>query len=228
MQISKGMLSMKKPQTDYRKFRFHNLNTPEFSHLKLLLGWVVYFALYVLTESLIPPERCHVVHCALDDRIPFREEFVIFYVGWYFLILFSLGYFLLYSVDSFRKLQTYFILIQLVAMAVYLLWPSRQELRPQVFPRENLLTAVVGLLYRIDTPTGVCPSVHVAGSVAIASVWLRERRAKPWQKAAIGCFCLLVCLSVSFLKQHSVVDILAAIPLCLIAEWFVFLRKKKR
>lgn len=219
---------MKKPQTNYRTLRFHNLNTPEFSHLKLLLGWVVYFALYVLTESLIPPERCHVVHCALDDRIPFREEFVIFYVGWYFLILFSLGYFLLYSVDSFRKLQTYFILIQLVAMAVYLLWPSRQELRPQVFPRENLLTAVVGLLYRIDTPTGVCPSVHVAGSVAIASVWLRERRAKPWQKAAIGCFCLLVCLSVSFLKQHSVVDILAAIPLCLIAEWFVFLRKKKR
>lgn len=219
---------MKKPQTNYRTLRFHNLNTPEFSHLKLLLGWVVYFTLYVLTESLIPPERCHVVHCALDDRIPFREEFVIFYVGWYFLILFSLGYFLLYSVDSFRKLQTYFILIQLVAMAVYLLWPSRQELRPQVFPRENLLTAVVGLLYRIDTPTGVCPSVHVAGSVAIASVWLRERRAKPWQKAAIGCFCLLVCLSVSFLKQHSVVDILAAIPLCLIAEWFVFLRKKKR
>ena len=219
---------MKKPQTDYRTLRFHNLNTPEFSHLKLLLGWVVYFVLYVLTESLIPPERCHVVHCALDDRIPFREEFVIFYVGWYFLILFSLGYFLLYSVDSFRKLQTYFILIQLVAMAVYLLWPSRQELRPQVFPRENLLTAVVGLLYRIDTPTGVCPSVHVAGSVAIASVWLRERRAKPWQKAAIGCFCLMVCLSVSFLKQHSVVDILAAIPLCLIAEWFVYLRKKKR
>lgn len=219
---------MKKPQTNYRTLRFHNLNTPEFSHLKLLLGWVVYFTLYVLTESLIPPERCHVVHCALDDRIPFREEFVIFYVGWYFLILFSLGYFLLYSVDSFRKLQTYFILIQLVAMAVYLLWPSRQELRPQVFPRENLLTAVVGLLYQIDTPTGVCPSVHVAGSVAIASVWLRERRAKPWQKAAIGCFCLLVCLSVSFLKQHSVVDILAAIPLCLIAEWFVFLRKKKR
>ena len=219
---------MKKPQTNYRTLRFHNLNTPEFSHLKLLLGWVVYFTLYVLTESLIPPERCHVVHCALDDRIPFREEFVIFYVGWYFLILFSLGYFLLYSVDSFRKLQTYFILIQLVAMAVYLRWPSRQELRPQVFPRENLLTAVVGLLYRIDTPTGVCPSVHVAGSVAIASVWLRERRAKPWQKAAIGCFCLLVCLSVSFLKQHSVVDILAAIPLCLIAEWFVFLRKKKR
>ena len=217
---------MKKPQTDYRKFRFHNLNTPEFSHLKLLLGWVVYFVLYVLTESLIPPERCHVVHCALDDRIPFREEFVIFYVGWYFLILFSLGYFLLYSVDSFRKLQTYFILIQLVAMAVYLLWPSRQELRPQVFPRENLLTAVVGLLYRIDTPTGVCPSVHVAGSVAIASVWLRERRAKPWQKAAIGCFCLMVCLSVSFLKQHSVVDILAAIPLCLLGEGFVFFRKR--
>ena len=219
---------MKKPVVDYRKFRLSKLGDPEFSHLKLLLGWAVYFMLFALTEKLIPAERCRVIHCSLDDRIPFCEWFVIFYVGWYFLILFSLGYFLLYSVESFRKMQTYFIITQLVAVAVYILWPSRQELRPQVFPRENVLTAVVGFLYRIDTPTGVCPSLHVAGSLAIASTWLREKRAKPWRKTVIAAFCLMVCVSVAFVKQHSVVDILAAIPLCLIAEWFVFLRKKKR
>lgn len=218
---------MEKTQTDYRRLRLSNLNTPEFSHLKLLLGWVVYFVFYFLTETLIPPERCHVIHCSLDDRIPFREEFVIFYVGWYFLILYSLGYFLLYSVESFRKLQTYFIVTQLVAVAVYLIWPSRQELRPEVFLRENWLTAVVGFLYRIDTPTGVCPSLHVALSLGIASTWLREKRAKAWKKSVIAAFCLMVCVSVAFVKQHSVVDILAAIPLCMIAEWFVFLRKKK-
>lgn len=216
---------MERPLIDYRRLRFRNLNTPEFSHLKLLLGWVVYLTLYLLTENLIPPERCHVVHCFLDDRIPFCEFFAVFYVGWYGLILLSLGYFLLYSVDSFRKLQTYFILVQSVAVVIYILYPTRQELRPEGFPRQNLLTAVMAFLYSIDTPTGVCPSLHVACSLGIASVWLREKRAKLWLRIGIALFCLGVCLSVAFVKQHSVVDIFAAIPLCLIAEWFVFFRE---
>ena len=46
---------MKTPVVDYRRFRFSRLNTPEFSHLKLLAGWLAYFALYFLTENLIPP-----------------------------------------------------------------------------------------------------------------------------------------------------------------------------
>ena len=37
----------------------------------------------------------------------------------------------------------------------------------------------------------------------------------------------MICISVAFVKQHSVVDIFAAIPMCLFAEWFVFFRKKK-
>ena len=203
-----------------------NLNAPEYAHLKLLAGWAVYFAMYFLTERLIPAEACHVIHSPLDDLIPFREEFVIFYVGWYALIIGSLGYFLLYSVDSFKKLQTYIIITQTLAVGVYILYPSCQNLRPEVFPRQNVLTAILGIIYRLDTPTGVCPSLHVAISVAIASVWLREKRAKFWLRAAIALFCLGVCLSVAFVKQHSVIDIAAAIPVCLIAEWFVFFRKQ--
>lgn len=219
---------MKIPVVDYRTLRLKNLNCPQFQHLKLLLWWVVYFLLYYLTESMIPAEACHVIHCALDDRIPFCEWFVLFYAGWYLLILGSLGYFLLYSVESFRKLQMYIILVQLLATLVYILYPSRQELRPEVFPRENLLTAMIGFLYRIDTPTGVCPSLHVAISLGIASTWLREKTASPWLKLSIFLFCLGVCLSVAFVKQHSVLDILAAIPICLFAEWLVFYKLQQR
>ena len=193
-------------------------------HLHLLWGWVGFFLLYALTENLIPLERCHLIHAALDDRIPFREEFAVFYVGWYGLIVLSLGWFLRYSIDSFRKLQTYIIITQAIAMVVYILYPSYQDLRPEVFPRENILTDVMAFLYRIDTPTGVCPSLHVAVSVGIASTWLRERQAKPWLKAGIAVFCVGVCISVVFVKQHSVVDVFAAVPLCLIAEWLVFHR----
>ena len=196
-------------------------------HLYLLWGWVGFFLLYALTENLIPLERCHLIHAALDDRIPFREEFAVFYVGWYGLIVLSLGWFLRYSIDSFRKLQTYIIITQAIAMVVYILYPSYQNLRPEVFPRENILTDVMAFLYRIDTPTGVCPSLHVAVSVGIASTWLREKKANPWVKAGIAIFCVGVCMSVLFVKQHSIVDVLAAIPLCLIAEWFVFHKKRR-
>ena len=219
---------MKKPVVDYRRLRLNNLNTPEFSHLKLLLGWVGYFTLYFLTENLIPAENCHVIHSTLDDMIPFNEFFVIFYVGWYVLIVISLGYFLLYSVQSLRNLQTYIIITQILAMAVYILYPSRQDLRPEVFPRENILTAIMGLIYRFDTSTGVLPSLHVAYSMGIASTWLREKSASPLVKTIITVFSLMVCISVAFVKQHSVLDIFAAIPVCLVAEWFVFWRKKKK
>ena len=82
---------MKQPVVDYRAFRLKKLNDPQFSHLKLLFGWVVYFAFYFLTEKAIPAENCHVVHMFLDDLIPFCEWFLIPYVFWYGLIVFSLG-----------------------------------------------------------------------------------------------------------------------------------------
>ena len=202
-----------------------NLGSPEFCHLKLLLGWILYFFLYYLTERFIPEENCHVIYCPLDDRIPFCEWFVLFYAGWYGLILFSLVYFLLYNIQSFRMLQSYIILVQLMATAVYILFPSRQQLRPVLFPRENVLTAIVEGIYRLDTPTGVFPSLHAAISIGIASVWGRERSIPLWIRGLVVWFCAMVCLSVCFVKQHSVLDVLGAIPVCLVAERFIFYRK---
>lgn len=213
---------MKTPVVDYRKFRLSKINTPEFSHLKLLLGWLGYFALYFLTENLIPAERCTPVHMWLDDLIPFHEGFLIPYVFWYLLIVLSLGWFLLYHVDGFKRLQTYIIITQVCAMAVYILFPNRQDLRPEVFPRDNFLTDCVRLLYSVDTNTGVCPSLHVAYSMGIASVWLKEKRASRAWKAFVVVSVILICLSTMFIKQHSAADFFAALPICLLAELLVY------
>ena len=217
---------MRKPVVDYRKFRLHKLNDPQFSHLWLLLSWVGYFVFYFLTENLIPAENCRPVHCFLDDIIPFCEVFIIPYVFWYALIVLSLGWFLLYDVESFRKLQTYIIITQIVAMACYILIPTRQDLRPEVFPRENVFTGIVAALYAFDTSTGVCPSLHVAYSLGIASVWLRQKEASKGWKAFVVIAVILICLSTMFIKQHSAVDVLAAIPVALLAEWLLYSRKR--
>jgi len=222
---------MKKPVVDYRTFRLSKINQPEFAHLKLLLGWVVYFALYFLTENLIPAQKCTPVHMWLDDIIPFNEWFLIPYVFWYALIVISLGYFLLYHVDSFKRLQTYIIITQLLAMVAYIAYPTRQDLRPEVFANDNLLTRCVAFLYAFDTNTGVCPSLHVAYSLGIASVWTKEKDASSVWKAFVVFAVIMICLSTMFIKQHSAVDVIAAIPVCIVAEAVVYrdryFRKKK-
>jgi len=219
---------MRKPVVDYRTFRLSKINDPRFRHLQYLLGWVGYFALYFLTENLIPYEQCYPVHCVLDDMIPFCEYFVIPYVGWYLLIVFSLGYFALYNPDHFKKLMKFIIVTQVVGMAIYIIFPNRQDLRPTDFSRDNFFVDIVRFLYTFDTSTNVCPSMHVAYSLGIASCWLKEPSASWIYKTVIVLFCLLICISVAFVKQHSVVDIFAAIPVCVLAEIITFYLPKKQ
>jgi len=218
---------LKKPVVDYRRLRPNNLASPEFRHLLLLLGWVVYFALYFITENLIPAEACTPVHCGLDDIIPFCEIFLIPYVFWYVLIVISLGYFALYDVDSFKRLQIFIMITQALAMAVYIIYPNRQDLRPALdtLGRENILTWGVGFLYSFDTNTGVCPSLHVAYSIGIMSVWLKAKDVWKWWKVFVVVAVILICLSTMFIKQHSAVDFFAALPVCLVAEAFVYGKK---
>lgn len=213
---------MRKPVVDYRKLRPSRLKDPEYRHLLYLLGWLGYFILYFLTENLIPVESCHPVHCALDDVIPFCEIFVVPYATWYVFIVGTLLYFVLYDPDRFRKLMTLIIISQMVAMAVYIIYPTRQDLRPEMFQRENLFTWGMGLIYGFDTNTGVCPSLHVAISLNMASVWTKQREVPRWWKITSVALAVLISISTAFVKQHSVVDIIAAIPLALLGEIVVF------
>ena len=209
---------MRKPAISYRNLRPSNITSPQYRHLLLLLGWVVYFILYFLTENLIPAESCYPVHCWLDDVIPFCEWFVIPYVGWYVLIVVSLLYFAVYNVEAFKGLQKYIITTQLIAMACYIIFPTRQDLRPEVFVNDNVLTRLMGIIYAADTNTGVCPSLHVAYSMGLASAWVKERGIPRWFKACMVVLAALVCVATMFVKQHSAVDFFAALPVCLLAE----------
>ena len=213
---------MKKLRYNYSGFSLKKLNEQRFRHLWLLAGWLVYFAMYFITENLIPLENCHVIHCKLDDIIPFCEYFAVFYVGWYALVFFSLAYTLFYDVERFRQLQWYIIITQIVAMACYIVYPSVQNLRPESFERNNVFTWIMGFIYSFDTPSGVCPSLHVAYSVAIISVLGKDRDISRFVKTLLTFLVIMICLAVCFVKQHSFVDVVAALPVCLLGEAIVF------
>ena len=212
---------MRKPVVDYTKLRLNNITSPEYRHLLWLLGWVWYFSMYFITER-VPVEKCHVIHSVVDDIIPFNEYFLLVYCSWYLLLAGTLLYFVLYDPKSLVRIQKFLILTQICAVVIYIVWPSIQLLRPEVFPRENILTTLMAMVYKFDTPTGVCPSMHCAFSFAILSAWFKKDDAKTWWKIVLVIWVLLICASVCFVKQHSFTDVWTALILAVFVEAVLF------
>ena len=98
-----------------------------------------------------------------------------------------------------------------------------QALRPTDFPRDNIFTDVVKELYSYDTNTNVCPSIHVLGSMAVCLPGLRSTTLRGWGwKTFFIVSDVLICASTVFLKQHSILDVFAALALTAVAYPIVF------
>lgn len=214
------------PVVDYRKLRFSNLNSPEFRHVKLLLFWPIYGLLFMFVERFYPVEHYYAVHCSLDDVIPFCEYFVIPYTFWFIYMGGMVLYTFLYDIDAFKKMMKFITLTYSVTIFIYLIFPTCQELRPTQFERDNIFTQIVASYYQFDTNTNVCPSIHVIGSLAVMSAGLHAKNLqRPGWKIAFVVSAVLICLSTVFLKQHSAIDVVAALPLCAAAYYLCFAKQ---
>lgn len=217
------------PAADYRNFRINKINTPEYRHLWLLLIWPAYILRYFLVEQLNPASVYTVIHSPLDDYIPFHEGFVIFYVLWYISIFGMHLYTMLYDLDAFKRYSKFLIISLTMSTVIFLLFPSCQELRPAQFSRDNPLTKIVGLLYAVDTNTNVFPSEHAIGALAVLAAAINTKSLRsPGKIAAFTILAVLISLSTVFLKQHSILDVLAALPICAVAYWLCYGRREKK
>lgn len=209
---------MIRPSVDYRQFRLSRLNTPEFSHVKLLLYWPLFGLCFLFAERYSPVTHYYAIHCALDDLIPFNELALIPYLFWFVYLIGTLAYTFFFDIPNFRRMMRFVIITYTAALVIYLLFPNCQELRPAVFPRDNTLTRFIAGFYVFDTNTNVCPSLHVIGSLAaFHALWYSPRFSSRGWHIASAAAAFLICISTVFMKQHSVLDILAALPICFIA-----------
>ena len=211
-------MAFPKHQMDLRNFRLRKMKEPEYRHLWWLLFWPVYLLRYFLIELFNPARTYHVMHCVLDDKIPFHEGFLVFYVCWYFFIVGIHLYTLLYDVGTFKRYSKFLCVSITMSTAVFLLYPSCQNLRPAAFPRDNLLSRTMGQIYGVDTSTNVFPSEHVIGALAaLAAAAHTEHLRKPKRLVPLTVLTVLICASTLFLKQHSILDVLGALPICAIS-----------
>ena len=92
-----------------------------------------------------------------------------------------------------------------------------------------MLTRFIAGFYVFDTNTNVCPSLHVIGSLAaFFAFWHTPLFSSKGWRIASGIAAFLISISTVFMKQHSALDVLAAIPLCAIGYYFAYVRKPKR
>lgn len=216
---------------DYRRLRPSNLNTPEFRHLWLLLFWPLFGIAFASLERLIPRDYYHPVWCPLDDGIPFCEWFMIPYMFWFVFLVGMHIYLLLFDTKAFRRFMYFTMVTYIPTVIIYIFFPTCQNLRPDSFARDNFLTRFIAGFYEFDTNTNVMPSLHVVGSLAVAfAAWDTERFRTPlWRTVFMGT-ALLISVSTVFVKQHSVIDVFAAMVLCAVGYLIVYVilpRKRK-
>lgn len=163
------------------------------------------------------------VYCGLDDIIPFCEWALIPYLFWFVFLIGTLVYTFFVDVPAFRRMMYFVIVTYTITVLIYLFFPTCQNLRPEAFVRNNLLTRFIELFYSFDTNTNVCPSLHVIGSVAaMFGLWdCKALQSVGWKIAATS---IAVCISLStvFMKQHSIMDVLAALPVCFFGWWIAY------
>ena len=74
-------------------------------------------------------------------------------------------------------------------------------------------------LYSTDTPTNVCPSIHVLNSVTLLLAYYRsrifEQPRRRWMRPAATVLCISIVCSTMLLKQHSCIDVILGIVLAL-------------
>ena len=210
---------------DYRKLTFQKLKTPEFSHLWLLLYWPLYGIAFFTLERLVNADY-HYVECTVDGLIPFCEYFIIPYYFWFVFLIGMLLYSLLFNIDTFKKFMWYIIITNTITLLIYAIYPTAQNLRPTVFERHNIFTVIAAKLYAFDTNTNVCPSLHVINSVAVVlAAWNDKNLCTAFKRFLFVFAAILISMSTVYLKQHSIIDVFAALILCALCYPFVFSKK---
>lgn len=196
-----------------------------FLYVLIYMPWFMYLEKHITVYS-----EYHVVHSALDDKIPFIEYFIVPYLLWFVFIAVVFLYFFFTDVNGFYKLAKLSFIGMTLFLVISTLFPNGLALRPIVFPRDNIFTDMVKMLYMADTPTNVFPSLHVFNSLA-ACIAIYESKTLKRHKVISSCAYVLagsIILATMFLKQHSVIDVMGACLMAYTLYQFVYAAERRK
>lgn len=211
------------------KINYHPLKNRYFKHFVYALILPLYLAAFFSIEHFIgndyPTSQMFLSHVPFDDIIPFLDFMVIFYVMWFPALGITGVYLMLFDVRGFKRYMTYIFFSFFTMVIVCVIFPNYQDMRPAITGDENLFCRLLKTLYDTDTCTNVLPSAHVFGSAAVMFAVFDCKNLKKhlWLKISATVISVMISVSTVFVKQHSILDIIIAVPIAAI-WWAVVYR----
>ena len=183
---------------------------------------IFYLSVFHYLESNVPL-RSILVHCRLDDLIPFCKYAVIPYFAWFVWIPFTLFYLLWKAPrEDFWRLCLPLFTGMTLSLLFCAIVPNGTDLRPAYIYGNDIFTRTVRALWRTDTPTNVFPSIHVFNSVTLMLAYHRcrlfEEPRRRWMRPAADVLCFSIVCSTMLLKQHSCIDVVLGALLALVLD----------
>jgi membrane-associated phospholipid phosphatase len=152
----------------------------------------------------VRPSAARELRLAVDARIPFVAETI-----WIYLWLFPaalLPLFLIRCRGLFRRTIAAYAIVIAASLAVFAAYPvTSRELRadPSLLELDRVSPWVVSVLYRLDPPYNLFPSLHLSvAALAALSAWKASRA----YGAAVAVGVVLIAVSICTVKQHFVLD----------------------
>lgn len=180
--------------------------------ITIALLYLAFLISYSLVNRTIPVSGSFDLTTTLDQRIPFVTAFVYpFYLAY---VILPMPIFLLGNRTQLSVISVAFLAMLTLASIFFLLFPVRVP-RPDAVPA-TLSGNIVARIYEADRPVCGFPSLHVGISFFVAFVSLKMSVC--WGVVLLG-FAFLTSLSVLFIKQHVVLDVIGGVVLSLAAYW---------
>ncbi len=151
----------------------------------------------------------------LDDQIPFIARSV-----WVYLLIFPAALVPLFVVrcqQLFRRTALAYaavIAVSLICFATFPITSARLRTQPEMLDLTQPSNWAVSVLYSIDPPYNLFPSLHV--SVAVLAAFSTWKAARSYGIVAFSCL-VFVIVSILTVKQHVVLDAVGGITLAALA-----------
>lgn len=202
---SPGLIEDKPSNTDPSEKRSFKDRFPLYVWLSLIYLLIIDLITFYGTRIPLAHMQMHDLSTPLDAKIPFVSEWVtiyfLSYVGWMISIIWILS-------DS--KKQAYrlcgtFTIACLISAVCFLVYPGTMQ-RPEI-TEPGFFNDWMRFLYRVDSPTNLCPSFHVVISYFCWRACFGCTKIPKWYRWFNLAFLVLVCFCILFVKQHVLTDI---------------------
>lgn len=178
-----------------------------------LILLVSFYTIGYLSINRLNDYRNHYYDVSLwfEKDIPFVPSAIIGYS--FVFLLVAILYLIIDSMRDFWDMFIRFSIMILLCFIIFLIFPVRMDLRPDVSMANDWITELVCFYFWIDHPYNLFPSMHLSASFFSAFYCMRKGPIIGWITMIMA---MIVGISVVLLKQHYIMDVVAGF----IVAWF--------